>query len=102
MKKLLTIAVAALMLASCNAKADKATSNALNDSVSEAMGKLYGSGISSSLKTGPDSAKFNADEFLKGVDYALSVDTAELANSVVWNWVSTCARCKSRSKNARM
>ena len=49
MKKLLTIAVAALMLASCNAKADKATSNALNDSVSEAMGKLYGSGISSSF-----------------------------------------------------
>lgn len=80
MKKLLTIAVAALMLASCNAsKADKATSNALNDSLSETMGKLYGSGISSSLKTGPDSAKFNVDEFLKGVDYALSVDTAEFS-----------------------
>ena len=43
------------------------------------MGKVYGSGISSSLKTGPDSAKFNADEFLKGVDYALSVDTAEFS-----------------------
>ncbi|MGN0228420.1 MAG: FKBP-type peptidyl-prolyl cis-trans isomerase [Muribaculaceae bacterium] len=78
MKKLLTFAAAALMLVSCNAKADKAAGG-LSDSVSVAMGKLYGSGISNSLKTGPDSAKFNADEFLKGVDYALSVDTAEFS-----------------------
>ena len=80
MKKLLSIAAAAIMLVSCNATttADN-TNSGLSDSVSVAMGKLYGSGISNSLKTGPDSAKFNADEFLKGVDYALSVDTAEFS-----------------------
>ena len=80
MKKIITIAAAAIALLcySTNAPAQDDGSN-LNKSVSEAFGKMYGHGISNSLKTGPDSAKFNADAFLKGMELALSVDTAEVS-----------------------
>lgn len=80
MKKILTIAVAALMLAASSCNSGSANqANGLDDSVSVAFGKMYGHGISNSLKTGPDSAKFNADAFLKGMELALSVDTAEVS-----------------------
>lgn len=75
MKKILSLAAAALLLASCNGSAHKAEtkSDSLNLEVSRAMGELYGYGITDQMKS---DSTFNVNDFLAGIEMGLAVDTA--------------------------
>ncbi|MCI6895020.1 MAG: FKBP-type peptidyl-prolyl cis-trans isomerase [Bacteroidales bacterium] len=77
MKKILSLAAAALMLVSCNGNASKNVT--LNDSVSDLMGEMYGYGVAGQFKNGPDSAKFDKKAFLQGLEMIANLDTAEMS-----------------------
>ncbi len=76
MKKIFSIVAAAVMLVSCNGKAQM--SETLSDTISVRMGEMYGYGVADQMKNGPDSAKFDAHEFIKGLESVISMDTAEV------------------------
>lgn len=79
MKKFLISAAAALMLlpmvVSCNGNS-KSDLKTPGDSLSYYFGQMYGYGVAGEAKKGPDSAKFNKEEFMKGLEFVLSSDTA--------------------------
>ncbi len=77
MKKVLFILAAVALLASCNKKGEG--TNPTEDSLSLAYGTLAGYGIKEQVKQTPDSV--NYDEFLKGLESALSADTTLNARS---------------------
>ncbi|MDD2961174.1 MAG: FKBP-type peptidyl-prolyl cis-trans isomerase [Muribaculaceae bacterium] len=82
MKKLLLMACAAGLMAvtSCNgnsASADATKLATAQDSLNYYMGSFYGSMISQQMKNSPDSAKFNADDFIKGINTILASDTTK-------------------------
>lgn len=77
MKKILSMAAAALLLVSCNGNASK--NETLSDSISNLMGEMYGYGIASQMKNGPDSAKFDKAAFIQGMEMVANIDTAEMS-----------------------
>jgi len=77
MKKILSIAAAALMLVSCNGNASKNVT--LSDSISDLMGEMYGYGVAGQMKNSPDSAKFNKSAFIQGLEMVANMDTAEMS-----------------------
>ncbi len=76
MKKIFSIVAAALMLVSCNGQAQMGET--LGDTISARMGEMYGYGVADQMKNGPDSAKFDAQEFIKGLESVISLDTAQV------------------------
>ena len=88
MKKIFSIALAFIAIcgiASCNGgNSNNATAadpafQAKVDSFSIEFGQMVGSQFLMQSKQGPDSAKFNKDEFIKGVMTSLKVDTANVS-----------------------
>lgn len=77
MKKILSIAAAALMLVSCNGNASKNVT--LSDSISDLMGEMYGYGVAGQMKNSPDSAKFDKSAFIQGLEMVANMDTAEMS-----------------------
>lgn len=76
MKKILSIAFAAIMvvaMVACNEKGDSSKGSALADSVSMAFGDLYGNGMSGQLK---QDSTLDAKEVLKGIETILKADTS--------------------------
>jgi FKBP-type peptidyl-prolyl cis-trans isomerase len=80
MKKIIFIAALALMCSatfmSCKGNSKSAMKTG-EDSLSNYFGEMYGYGVAGELKHGPDSAKFNKDSFLKGMELILNADTAD-------------------------
>ncbi|MDD5781369.1 MAG: FKBP-type peptidyl-prolyl cis-trans isomerase N-terminal domain-containing protein [Muribaculaceae bacterium] len=79
MKKFSILALVAVMLCamSCNNGGCKVEPKGTSDSLNYYIGAFFGTMIKQQMKQGPDSAKFNEAEFLKGVKAVLSVDTAK-------------------------
>ena len=77
MKKILSMAAAALLLVSCNGNASK--NETVSDSISNLMGEMYGYGIAGQMKNSPDSAKFDKAAFIQGLEMAANIDTAEMS-----------------------
>ena len=97
MKKILSMAAAALLLVSCNGNASK--NETLSDSISNLMGEMYGYGIASQMKNGPDSAKFDKAAFIQGMEMVANIDTAEMSKLQVCNSVCNWLKCKCNSSN---
>lgn len=77
MKKILSLAAAALMMVSCNGSANKNLT--ASDSISDLMGEMYGYGVAGQMKNGPDSAKFDKNAFLQGMEMVANLDTADMS-----------------------
>ena len=77
MKKILSMAAAALLLVSCNGNASK--NETVSDSISNLMGEMYGYGIAGQMKNSPDSAKFDKAAFIQGMEMVANIDTAEMS-----------------------
>lgn len=82
MKKISILASAALLVASaftsCNGNS-KSELKTPTDSLSAYFGEMYGYGVAGELKQGPDSAKFNKDSFLKGLELVMDADTSDVS-----------------------
>ena len=82
MKKISILAVAAFMVASsfmsCNgsSNSDLKTST---DSLSAMFGEMYGYGVSGELEHGPDSARLDKAQFIKGMELVLNADTSDVS-----------------------
>lgn len=82
MKKISILAglalVAATAFTSCNggSKSDLKTPT---DSLSAYFGEMYGYGVKGELTSGPDSAKFDKNAFIKGLEAAMNVDTSDVS-----------------------
>lgn len=80
MKKLLILACAAGLMAVSSCNGGSASSDKLataEDSLNHYLGSFYGSMVAQQAKSGPDSAKFDKNEFLKGVKMMMDVDTTK-------------------------
>lgn len=77
MKKILSLAAAALMMVSCNGNANKNVT--LSDSISDLMGEMYGYGVAGQMKNSPDSAKFDKNAFIQGMELIANLDTADMS-----------------------
>lgn len=76
MKKIfLSLTILAVLVCSCNGNSNKNMS--VTDSLSQLIGEMNGYGVKGYFKTSPDSAKFNKASFIKGMQVALTADTAD-------------------------
>ncbi len=80
MKKIFMTACAATMLFSVVSCGQSGLSGSTEvktpeDSLSYYFGKMWGSGLKSEIKTSSDSAKFDADEFIRGIKAPMEADT---------------------------
>lgn len=76
MKKIfLSLTILAVLVCSCNGNSNKDMS--VTDSLSQLIGEMNGYGVKGYFKTSPDSAKFNKASFIKGMQVALTADTAD-------------------------
>lgn len=85
MKKILFAVVAGLGIIGTSCNNNGGGSETLSkdataeDSIAYYMGSMYAGMVKQQLMQGPDSAKFNVDEFLAGVKETLDVDTANVS-----------------------
>ncbi len=80
MKKLLVIVAAALSLTPALVSCGGSSNSNLKtpeDSLAFYLGQTWGYGVAGELKQGPDSAKFNKAQFMKGLEVVMNADTAD-------------------------
>ena len=86
-KKIFLVAslILGLLATSCGkggANTDSANLGTASDSLNYYIGAFFGTMVKQQSKMGPDSAKFNNDDFLKGLKYVLDLDTAKVGQTI--------------------